>query len=325
MQDLLDKDNISIVFQGPVGHRGGDLENNIRKTRQVFPKAEFILSTWQDSDELVFNQFDKVILNRDPGPIYSEPVAGYPNNILRQVVSTAKGLNMASNKYAIKIRTDFSIENDGFIEQWLNYVPAKPETVLFKKPVAILSLGCSDPVRRSLLFHPSDYFYFGLREDLLLYWNVENQVKDNKNLALSINEKILHPLYGMSFGRLAIEQELFCLFLMNKYEKNISFRYRDQFGKELLKLSEDLLLNNFVLLDVFDSGIVAPKRIQKISKLKHHYEQNSVTAVLNGNRAVLRSRYVGALITRYKYLPRQVLLTIYSLVAYFVLIVCRKK
>jgi hypothetical protein len=325
MQGAVERNNISFVFQGPVGHRGGNLASNIINTKNVFPDAEFILSTWQGADETVFDQFDKVILNKDPGTVFIEPVTGYPNNILRQVVSTVSGLKAASRKYAVKIRTDFSIANHRFLENWSSFSPANPEAMIFSKPVAILSLGCNDPTRRNDLFHCSDFFYFGLLEDLLLYWDVEERVKSEKNRMLSIPEKIWHPLYGILFGRLAIEQELFGFFMERKYGDRFRIKYRDQFSKDLLFLSETLLLNNFLLLDALDSGVVVPERINKISRLGHHYDPREVPAISNDYRNFLESRYVKALVARYRFMPRQIMLTVFSLVAHSLLRVSGKR
>lgn len=316
MQETIETNDISFVFQGPVGHRGGDLACNVTKTKKAFPDAEFILSTWAGAEETVFDQFDKVVLNKDPGPVFIEPVTGYPNNILRQVVSSANGLKMVSKKYAVKIRTDFSVSNRRFVDAWSSFAPANPEVMIFRKPVAILSLGCNDPVRKNILFHPSDFFYFGLREDLLLYWDVEDKVKTENSRMLLVREKIRHPWYGLAFGRFAIEQELFNYFMenMNGYLHRI--RYRDQFNRNFLLLYETLLLNNFLLLDASDSGITVPERIGKISKLGHHYDPRKMRALASDYNNSFESRYIQALITRYRTMPREIMLTVFSLVAY---------
>ena len=316
MQNIIENGDISFVFQGPVAHRGGNLVANVQITKRTFPNAEYLLSTWEGADESVFCHFDKVILNKDPGPILIDPVTGYPNNILRQVVSTANGLKAASSRYAVKIRTDFAVENANFIHRWSAFTPAHPEMLCFINPVAIISLGCNDPLRTTGLFHCSDFFYFGLKEDLLLYWDAEEQVRNEKNRTLTLTEKVFHPLYGLSFSRLACEQELLINFVQKKYNDQFRMDFSDEFSKELLLLSESILLNNFVLLDAAEAGIVVPERISRISKLYHHYIPAEVTTIAVGYKKKLQSRYLRSMVIRYKRIPRQVLLTIYSIVAY---------
>jgi len=316
MQNKIVTSDISFVFQGPVTHRGGDLVSNLKSTKRNFPDAEYLLSTWEGADVSVFCHFDKVILNKDPGAILIDPVTGYPNNILRQVVSTANGLKAASSRYAVKIRTDFAVENANFIDRWSAFTPAYPEMLCFSKPVAIISLGCNDPLRTTGLFHCSDFFYFGLKEDLLLYWDVEEQVRNENNRTLTLTEKLLHPQYGLSFSRLATEQELLRNFVQNKYNKQFKMDFRDEFSKELLSLSEGILLNNFVLLDAAEAGVVVPKRINIISKLDHHYIPAEVSTIAVGYKQKLQYRYIRSMVIRYKRMPRQALLTVYSIAAY---------
>ena len=268
MQNKIVASDISFVFQGPVTHRGGDLVSNVQSTKKTFPDAEYLLSTWEGADESVFSHFDKVILNKDPGSVLIDFVTGYPNNILRQVVSAANGLKAASSRYAVKIRTDFSVANAGCIDRWSAFTPADPEMLCFSKPVAIISLGCNDPLRTTGLFHCSDFFYFGLKEDLLLYWDVEEQVRNEKNRTLTLTEKVFHPLYGLSFSRLASEQELLRNFIQKKYNNQFKMDFRDEFSKELLSLSERILLNNFVLLEAADAGVVVPVQWTPSSRQK---------------------------------------------------------
>jgi hypothetical protein len=208
------------------------------------------------------------------------------------------------------------VKNANFIDRWSAFTPAHPEMLCFSKPVAIISLGCNDPLRTTGLFHCSDFFYFGLKEDLLLYWDVEEKVRNENNRTLTLTEKFLHPHYGLSFSRLASEQELLIKFIQNKYNKKFKMDFCDEFSQELLSLSECILLNNFILLDADEAGVVVPERISKISKLDHHYIPSELATIAVGYKQNLQSRYIRSIIIRYKRMPRQALLTVYSIVAY---------
>jgi len=104
--------------------------------------------------------------------------------------------------------------------------------------------------------------------------------------------------------------------LSKKYNDQCRIDFRDEFSKELLLLSESILLNNFVLLDAAEAGVVVPERISRISKLHHHYIPAEVTTITVSYKKKLQSRYLRSMIIRYKRMPRQALLTAYSIVAY---------
>jgi hypothetical protein len=62
--------------------------------------------------------------------------------------------------------------------------------------------------------------------------------------------------------------------------------FRDEFSKELLLLSESILLNNFVFLDAAEAGVVVPERISRISKLYDHYISAEVTTIAVGYKKI---------------------------------------
>ena len=67
---MIKSTDISIVVQGSVENREETIKclNSIRK---ILPQAEIILSTWEDSD-IVNLDYDKLVLNKDPGAVYYE-------------------------------------------------------------------------------------------------------------------------------------------------------------------------------------------------------------------------------------------------------------
>ena len=59
-----------------------------------------------------------------------------------------------------------------------------------------------------------------------------------------------------------------------------------------------------------------PERISKLSKLDHHYIPAEVATIAGGSESNFQSRYIRSKFIRYKRMPRQVLLTAYSIVSY---------
>jgi hypothetical protein len=253
-----DDSDISIVFQGPISHKGADLAAALLEARSLLPRAEYILSTWSGQFGLQKLGFDRVVMTKDPGPDYTEPVIGRPCNMTRQVTSTLAGLEVATRKYAIKIRTDFRIKDRAFLKYWSAFEAPMPEFNLFSKPVAIVPLGTRNPVKMPLLFNPSDFFMFGVTSDVIAYWRAARRPR---LLLVASREKLLRPIYGPLYGRLAVEQELFLAFLREKLGREIEVPYLDYLNPEMLFMSERYLLNSFCILPERCPGAHAPTRL----------------------------------------------------------------
>ena len=74
--------------------------------------------------------------------------------------------------------------------------------------------------------------------------------------------------------------------MSKKYNDQCRIDFRDEFSKELLLLSESILLNNFVLLGATEAGVVVPERISRISKLYYHYIPAEVTTITGGYKKI---------------------------------------
>lgn len=303
--------DLSIVFQGQVNHHSSNFYDNVLKTKAIFPSAEYILSTWKGAHEEYFYLFDIVILNEDPGITAFDPLGIKDNNIFRQLVSTYNGLLSATKTYAIKIRTDFSIDGDIFIKKWESATRYKNKYNLFSDRILTLTLGTNDPKKSIPLFHCSDFFNFGLREDLLEFWNIGNVSRNSTTRYYSIYEKIRHTLNGLSFEIFSVEQEIL-ISAINKIKKvNIDISDGQQFNMRLLKLSEMYILTNFILVSYSDSGIVPPDRFRNIRSEKIHYdEMGSANLLLNYEKIFFR-RFLLSLLNRFfwflKNLPMAIL------------------
>lgn len=165
----------SIIVQGPIC-RGdpGQLStlDCLRQTRTAYPKAEIILSTWEDFPEAAAF-VDIVVVNRDPGALISKnPGTNYLANINRQIVSTRAGLECSNRQYAIKMRSDSYLTRVD-LERVIKLSCRSNEwTNIFSQKVVVLDYGCVNPTNYPALFFVSDLFQMGLTKDLLFYWCV---------------------------------------------------------------------------------------------------------------------------------------------------------
>jgi hypothetical protein len=185
--------DISVVVQGPIVGRRGDAavpqstRDAIESARRVWPGCELILSTWKGA-AIEGLDYDELVLNDDPGavPLNDTTHRHLYNNLNRQIVSTRNGLARATRPYAIKLRSDtlllepldFSVLDRG---------ERLPEFRLLEKPVIALHLVTRHPLRRPVLFHLSDLFHAGLREDVVRLWSLPLAEEPSFSRALDPN------------------------------------------------------------------------------------------------------------------------------------------
>ena len=170
-------DDVSVVIQGPVHGAPNDpperqlTREAIASARRAWPGCQVIVSTWSNAD--VSNlQPDRMVLNLDPGavPLNDSPNNRLFNNLNRQIVSTRAGLAVAERSWAIKLRSDCALECPADFASLVLPVGASPWK-LFDDRVVILSTFTRNPLRRPLLYHASDLFQAGRRQDLVAIWS----------------------------------------------------------------------------------------------------------------------------------------------------------
>lgn len=167
----MDARNISVVVQGPLDqvppegpvHR--QAARVLASVRLHLPGSELILSTWRGSDCQGLD-CDILVENEDPGTIHFPPVAEM-RNLKRLIVSTRNGISRASRPFLLKLRTDTMLHGDGFTRFW-GLHPARSEAYRFLKDrVVNCNIVAQSPHRHpGALPHPSDWAFFGRREDV---------------------------------------------------------------------------------------------------------------------------------------------------------------
>ncbi len=256
----IDTNDISVIVQGAV-----DKENTplcLKSIRKHLPGAEIILSTWKGT-EVNNLDYDKVVLNQDPGGFKDKCVNTFTNNTLRQLISTQNGLKRATKKYIIKMRSDLIFQSCKFLEYFDKFPCRNEEFVFFKHRVITSSFftkkflyynGLVQPVP----FHLSDWFAFGLAEDILNLYNIELPAEpdfswylfDNKYKGKKIN------LLGASH-QYAPEQYIAYTAFRKKF--NIKFKHYMDYNEENILISEQLMANNFIILSPTQFKLICGK------------------------------------------------------------------
>ncbi|MGF1697584.1 WavE lipopolysaccharide synthesis family protein [Vibrio lamellibrachiae] len=171
---------ITFVVQGPVQSRSerdqivGITQECLQSIRSHFPESFIILSTWQ-GQPLGGLDYDHLIELEDPGSntIYHDGKAITLNNN-RQMVSAHMGLREVKTQYAVKIRTDNKVSGRQFVDTYQKYaeLPRENDYKYFtQRTMTSSAFFISSHHGRTVHFHKSDLFDFGLTEDLLKIWS----------------------------------------------------------------------------------------------------------------------------------------------------------
>ncbi|MEN4978174.1 WavE lipopolysaccharide synthesis family protein [Erwinia billingiae] len=183
--------NLSIIFQGPAASDDGTLcpqvYAHLRRTRQAFPAAEIILSTWSMPPErMAWWRVSlevirvRLVMSSDPGSqAYTIKKSTYITNLNRLLISSQAGLAHATQPLAVKLRTDSGLTNRKLVAL-LNQqvlceaptVPRDPAYRIFRSRVINADWYARD-ARGSLpyLYHPGDILLAGYTEDLRLFFS----------------------------------------------------------------------------------------------------------------------------------------------------------
>ena len=267
---------ITFIIQGPTYGKDGEKyafhsSNSIRK---FFPDSTIILSTWSNQNLEQIN-YDKLLLNIDPGAEIAIDQSKTLNNVNRQIVSTFAGLKESKTKYSIKIRSDLVLTNDNLIKV-LKLRPKKIEQMpldLLKEYVLVSNVTSINPKSRLVLpHHPCDWIYAGLTEDLYKIWNIDPMPK-NWFRYFENNPwptEAWHETNYLSLFR--PESYIWSAFL--KKQTKISFMSSFDNSKKNLELSERYLALNLMILKNKTLGIKSLKnKITNITLLPSYTEK----------------------------------------------------
>ncbi len=176
----MDNADITVVVQGPVQslperpQDEGITRRCLTSVRRFLPGARIILSTWENQD-LDGLDFDELVINEDPGPnVIGYDRAGEPRreNTNRQIVSTVGGLRRVTTKYAMKLRADNYLTGTGFKSLQEAYPRRCDAWRLLRERVVVTNILSRRFYRgRRVVFFLSDFFDFGLTEDVLDIWD----------------------------------------------------------------------------------------------------------------------------------------------------------
>ena len=169
-------ENISVVIQGPVvgtpevKYRRRLTQRCLDSVRRILPHASVVLSTWDGSD-IAGLEPDQVVFSSDPGGTLCDDYHQVGNNVNRQIVSSLAGIRRAGRPYCLRVRSDLILGSDQFLQFWKKFPVRQSEYRFAAERILSCSIysrlfaGVGD-LRTRIVFHPSDFVFFGFRQDL---------------------------------------------------------------------------------------------------------------------------------------------------------------
>lgn len=256
---MVDDSDITFVVQGAINNE--ETPKTLKSIRKYYPQAKIILSTWSGSNVTGLD-CDEVLLNKDPGAL--PKVAGKTwLNLNRMIASTKNGLKKVKTKYTFKIRTDFYLEKRlPAIEQYLDDIKNYNPTI-FKQPIIS---DWTSYLSIFVPFHYSDWFMFGLTEDLLKIWDIdlmtddealyyENKEKKNKAIGIKSgeNDNDCIKLYSEQY----IHSNYFIK--ATEFGKKFMVGGRQSFTWGVIRKSWQHFVNNYIIHNRYEIGINSNK------------------------------------------------------------------
>ncbi len=245
--------DISIVVQGPVVGRADDppakrfTRRCLESLRRHLAGAEIVLSTYKNSvtDGL---SYDVLVESDDPGGHIQNDVLRVWNNGNRQIVTTRAGLDNASRPFVAKFRGDMIMTGS----RWLEYVGKFPRRasewcVLEERLLACTVYARNPQSPYCFPFHPSDWFFFGRRKDLLDLWDVSLQPEPETSRYYENRPRPDRDVIESNLMRYTPEQYLWVTFLRKHGE--IKFDHCHDYSGDAVRLTELTFANNLVLLE----------------------------------------------------------------------------
>ncbi len=236
----------------------------LKSLREHFPYAEIIFSTYDDED--VSNlDFDVLVQSLDPkatllcGKMY--------NNINRILTTTKAGLEKATRKYCLKIRSDLIFDNDKILSDIGSDFPIREkEYSIFQERVLFYCLWSrkfeyiDNKYYIQTPFYLSDWLCFGLTEDVKAYFNDIPLTKEPDYSYYFRNpqnrkQHIFDPNVTWQFS----PEQYFATTFFGKFYKQARMKSLQDVNREQIELSHRIFASNVVVCGYKECGAYIQK------------------------------------------------------------------
>ncbi|WP_118986072.1 HAD-IA family hydrolase [Photorhabdus sp. CRCIA-P01] len=255
---MINSRDISVVVQGQINSGIYNkeqitwTEKCLSELRDLFPDAELILSTWNDTNLKEEYDVDILVKNKPISAVYYDEFLGIYDNTNRQIVTTIEGLKKATRKYTLKIRTDTVLFKKDFLDYFNLYNKRNSEYSIFDSRIVASAVYAkkyagSDSAITKQLFQPSDIILFGNTSDLIKLYDIPLNAIDDSRYFKYLDKPCL-DVYTHMLSRYTPEQHIF-ISCLRKAGKEIYWPHRLFITDSLQEESERYICDNYVFLD----------------------------------------------------------------------------
>lgn len=249
-------DQITVIIQGAFDKK--TTPQSIELLKEVLPCSLLILSTWEGteitSDTALL--LDEIVFSKDPGAVLSDETNRVYYNYNRQLVSTKNGLLKVKTKYALKIRSDMLIQGNSFLNHFFSFPQRDQKYRVFKERLIVSSMFTRirfiDEKREynQPVLHISDWVFFGILEDMILYFNNAELVTEPtfSNFFKTNYQKAIR-CYSTMTCQFPPEQQLAISSFSKFFPELLTLNHYAEARKDLAVLSKNIILHNFIVLD----------------------------------------------------------------------------
>jgi WavE lipopolysaccharide synthesis/Glycosyl transferases group 1 len=255
--DAARAEDVSFVLQGPVERNGrGRTADACASIRAQFPGAEIVISTWAGTDTEGLDA-DVVVASDDPGAVGRNV---FNPNTNRQIVSSLEGIRAASRPLIAKVRSDVLFVSDALLSHWRRWEERSDELRLVEHRVLVPNTFTRRPNHLSPYpLHPSDWSYFGAREDLELLFDVphmrleDSEVKGDRDPLVNLHwSHKRRPAYT--------PEQWIWTHALRKVAPKTHLLHEFDLRPETVRLTELSFANNLAILDTYRQyGMWNPK------------------------------------------------------------------
>ena len=254
----IDTKDISVVVQGAVDKI--NTPKCLKSIRKYLPDAEIILSTWEGTDVSDLD-YDKVLLNKDPGAQLCDPVEGRKNNVNRQIISTINGLKTADKHYALKMRSDIILESNKFLSYYKKYNKLNINNKIydiFKEKILIPVVWTREKATNEgktmwQPYHTSDWMMFGLNEDIFKLYDVPLMSEEDACYYYLIRDREKFDAFDNGLcqqnWRYTPEQYFLYSCLKKAYPNTPNFENKLDYSEKHMEIYHDVLVDNFIVIN----------------------------------------------------------------------------
>lgn len=249
----IDTKDISVIVQGKIDEKYTLL--CLESVRKYLPDSEIILSTWENSN-IENLEYDILVLNKDMDDIISDFVDNVVNNTNRQLLNTQNGLKKANRKYSLKIRTDSLLLNNNFINYFDKFESFNEKYKIFQNKVIVSSIYSkkySSENNLMIPFHVSDFHFFGLTKDIKDYF-IETKLLPSYDMS-KYNFKYDNLLHYRNYTARYTPEQYYCYSWAKRKFNDIKFDDDSDINYKTYQISLNIMYNNFIFLDLEQSGI----------------------------------------------------------------------